>query len=262
MGDSTATTGSQTANLPIIDFSKIEGLNSEATENAAEKQKLFQALRNVGFIYLKNYGISESKVQLLFEYATRFFSQPLSEKEKIESGESKFFRGWFSPERTSGDARIADQKEAFDIGDDGNPSRPNQWPVDWPEFRTDMNYFFEKCHDIHLVLLSTLAETVGLSRDSFLPYVQDKDHFFRLLHYPQTTLESFGSRLRASPHTDYGTFTLLFNDNSGGLQIRGKDGQWLDVHPIPGCAIVNSKHAYSLCISISLPRTIFCIGTN
>jgi isopenicillin N synthase-like dioxygenase len=242
MGDSTEFTGLNTAELPIIDYSRIEAFFSDkASENVIENEKLLKAVNDVGFIYLKNHGITDEKMKRLFDYAKEFFAWPLSEKEKIESSESKFFHGWFSPERTS-KAKIADQKEAFDIGDDNNLARPNQWPENWPEFRTDMNYFFEKCHEIHLVLLGTFAETQGLSKDYFNPFVNEKDHFFRLLHYPATTPDSIGSRLRASPHTDYGTLTLLFNDNSGGLQIRGKDGQWLEVPPIPGYAIINSEY--------------------
>jgi len=88
-------------------------------------------------------------------------------------------------------------------------------------------------------LLRKLAEEVGLPPNYFLPSVQDKDHFFRVLHYPETTIDTFRTRVRAGVHTDYGTLTLLFNDSNGGLQVRGKDGRFLDVPPIPGCAIIN-----------------------
>ena len=35
------------------------------------------------------------------------------------------------------------------------------------------------------------------------------------------------------------TMQTLFNDNAGGLQVKGRGGQWVDAPPIPGCAIVN-----------------------
>ncbi|CZT52200.1 related to gibberellin 20-oxidase [Rhynchosporium secalis] len=255
MSDSTGLTGFRTANLPIIDYSRIEAFFSDkARDNVAENEKLLKAVNDIGFIYLKNHGITDEKMKRLFEYAKEFFALPVTEKEKIESCESKFFHGWFSPDRTSR-AKTADQKEAFDIGDDNNLARPNQWPENWPEFRTDLNYFFQKCHEIHLVLLGTFAETQGLPKDYFTPSVNEKDHFFRLLHYPATTPDSIESRLRASPHTDYGTLTLLFNDNSGGLQIRGRDGQWLEVPPIPGYAIINIGDLLSRWFNGSLKST-------
>ncbi|KAL8736865.1 MAG: hypothetical protein Q9181_002256 [Wetmoreana brouardii] len=232
--------------LPVIDYSKLVEVKVSKDPGSSltsqnERQKLFAALRDVGFVYLQNHAISPTAQQTLFHHAKRFFAQPESEKAKIETGESKAFHGWFSPQRTSGDSSKSDQKEAFDIGDDNDPTRPNQWPSNWPEFRTDMTSFFEQCHEVHLELLSALAEQVGLNAEFFLPYVQAKDHFFRVLHYPETTGASFRNRFRASPHTDYGTLTLLFNDSHGGLQVRNKAGDFVDAPPLPGAAIVNGE---------------------
>lgn len=232
--------------LPVIDYSKLLEVKASKDPGSSpirrnEQHKLFAALRDVGFVYLQNHAISSTAQQLLFRHATRFFAQPQSEKARIETGESKAFHGWFSPQRTSGDRSRSDQKEAFDIGDDNDPTRPNQWPSDWPDFRTDMNSVFEQCHEVHLELLSALAEQVGLESGFFLPHVQAKDHFFRVLYYPETTGASFRNRFRASPHTDYGTLTLLFNDSHGGLQVRNKAGDFVDAPPLPGAAIVNGE---------------------
>ena len=104
-----------------------------------------------------------------------------------------------------------------------------------------MTSFFERCHQVHLELLSALAEQVGLEPDFFLPYVQAKDHFSRVLYYPETTGSSFQNRFRASPHTDYGILTLLFNGSHGGLQVPNKAGDYVDAPPLPGATIVNGK---------------------
>ncbi|KAJ3492276.1 hypothetical protein NLG97_g5444 [Lecanicillium saksenae] len=222
--------------LPVIDFSKLTSPDAGGED---EKGRLLRALQSVGFVYLKNHGITDTEKQQLFAHAARFFALPVAEKSKIETGEAKFFHGWFSPERTSGSTKLSDQKEAFDMGDDTNAKRPNQWPEDWPEFRSDMNAAFDKCHDIHLTLLSALADGVGIPHDYFVPFVQERDHFFRVLHYPETTVDTFKSRMRAGTHTDYGTLTILMNDSNGGLQVRGKDGEFFDVPSIPGCAVIN-----------------------
>ncbi|PTB69982.1 Clavaminate synthase-like protein [Trichoderma citrinoviride] len=233
-----------TTSLPIIDFAKIVGPSISHSaeviaESEKEKKKLFDAFVNVGFVYLANHSIPDFARDNLFSHAKKFFALPESEKAKVETGESKAFHGWFSPTRTSGDKRHADLKEAFDVGKDDDPTRPNQWPADWPEFRDDMNFFFEKCHEVHLVLLQALAQQVGIDEHFFDPHVAARDHFFRVIYYPETSRAAFKDRLRASAHTDYGTLTLLFNDNSGGLQVRKSDGTYIDAPPIPGCAIIN-----------------------
>lgn len=236
----------ETASLPVIDFAKIIGPSISRSpgvleDSIKEKQKLFDAFVNVGFVYLSNHSIPDFARENLFSHAKKFFALPVSEKAKVETGESKGFHGWFSPARTSGDSRHSDLKEAFDVGKENDPTRPNQWPENWPEFRDDMNFFFEKCHEVHLVLLRVLAEQVGVDGSFFEPHVDEKDHFFRVIYYPETTRAAFKERTRASAHTDYGTLTLLFNDESGGLQVRRADGKYIDAPPIPGCAIINGK---------------------
>lgn len=235
-----------TTSLPIIDFAKIVGPSISHSpevleESEKEKQKLFQAFVDVGFLYLANHSIPDFARDNLFSHAKQFFALPESEKAKVETGESKGFHGWFSPSRTSGDSRHSDLKEAFDVGKENDATRPNQWPEDWPEFRDDMNFFFEKCHEVHLVLLRALAQQVGVDENFFEPHVDAKDHFFRVIYYPETSRAAFKDRLRASAHTDYGTLTLLFNDTSGGLQVRRTDGTYIDAPPVPGCAIINGK---------------------
>ncbi|KAJ6441378.1 oxidoreductase [Purpureocillium lavendulum] len=234
----------ETTSLPIIDFAKIVGPSISRSpevieESELEQRKLFQAFVDVGFCYLANHSIPSYAQGNLFSHAKRFFALPESEKAKVETGESKGFHGWFSPSRTSGDSRHSDLKEAFDVGKEDDPTRPNQWPEDWPEFKDDMNFFFEKCHEVHLVLLRALAQQVGIEEDFFEPHVNERDHFFRVIYYPETDRASFKDRLRASAHTDYGTLTLLFNDDSGGLQVRRTDGTYIEAPPVPGCAIIN-----------------------
>jgi isopenicillin N synthase-like dioxygenase len=234
------------ASLPIIDYAKLIGPATSDTSDAlkvsvAEKAKLYGAFAEVGFIFLANHAVPELAEQNLFAHARKFFSLPESEKAKVETSESKGFRGWFSPARTSGNTTTSDQKETFDVGNDADEKRPNQWPEDWPELRETMNLFFDKCCEVQLVLLRALAEHIGIAGDYFEPRMASKDHFFRIIYYPERTRDSSNTRYRATPHTDYGTLTLLFNDKEGGLQVKSPEGAWVDVEPIPGCCIVNGK---------------------
>lgn len=237
-------TGPAARNLPVIDYAKIIGPSISDTPEAvadseAEKAKLYKAFAEVGFIYLANHAVPAFAEQNLFADARRFFALPTEEKALVETGESKGFRGWFSPSRTSGNAATADNKETFDVGDDTDPARPNQWPAGWPELREDMNLFFDRCCEVQLALLGALAERVGVEPGYFAPRMAARDHFFRIICYPETERDDSQTRFRATPHTDYGTLTLLFNDNEGGLQVRNSEGQWVDAQPIPGCCIVN-----------------------
>ncbi|XP_069936634.1 uncharacterized protein [Cherax quadricarinatus] len=61
----------------------------------------------------------------------------------------------------------------------------------------------------------------------------------RVNHYPPvlSTLPE-GTTTCFSAHTDYTTFTFIFQDNMGGLQVCDQDGKWLDAEPIPGTILI------------------------
>jgi isopenicillin N synthase-like dioxygenase len=42
-----------------------------------------------------------------------------------------------------------------------------------------------------------------------------------------------------APHTDFGTLTLLAQDDKGGLEVRLRSGEWIEASHVPGSFIVN-----------------------
>ena len=77
---------------------------------------------------------------------------------------------------------------------------------------------------------------------------------FSLLHYPALPLDLLrsGTHVRIPAHSDFGTITLLFQDDTGGLEIADphsaetetslgfeKQGKFRPATPIPGTVVVN-----------------------
>ena len=140
-----------------------------------------------------------------------------------------------------------DLKESFEIGREGEEGHPNRWPDrmdrEGAEFRLTMELFFARCKEIHAVLLRGIAIGMDLEADFFDDYCKIGDNTLRLLHYPAVAPGGFegGKRVRAGAHSDYGSVTLLFQDQRGGLQVeRPGGGGWLDVEPREGTMIVNA----------------------
>ena len=161
-------------------------------------------------------------------------------------------------------------KESMEIGRENEEGLPNQWPdnidEEGKEFTKTMKKFFLECKDIHKIIMSSIALGLGLRETYFDEFVRTGDNTLRLLHYPPTSRELFREgAIRASPHTDYGSITLLFQDDRGGLQVQkegngtsatsrasptsatgeaneanGTDGNWEDVTPIPDTIVVNA----------------------
>ena len=235
--------------LPVIDFTTVsekDEAGHRSTASAQECRRLFAALRDTGFAYLKHPGVNQSTVDELFVHSRRFFAKPLEEKLKIlgklEKGRGPS-QGYSNPLKLAHNTQTSDLKEFFGMYRDDDVEKPNQWlpDADSKAMRTAMTRFFDSCHAVILELLSVLAEEIGLSLDALHPCVSEKNHFIACLHYPATEPEAFRTRVRAAAHTDYGCMTLLFNDSGEGLQVLRKNGEYEYVPRKVDCAVLNGE---------------------
>ena len=140
-----------------------------------------------------------------------------------------------------------DLKESMEIGRDDEAAHPNRWPDGIDEegvkFRETMVDFFDRCKELHRLVMGAIALGLGYEEGFFDDYVKTGDNTLRLLHYPPVAREVFEKNkgaVRAGAHTDYGSITLLFQDDRGGLQVKNAQGEWEDVTPIPGTVVVNA----------------------
>lgn len=141
---------------------------------------------------------------------------------------------------------VPDMKESFDIGRvDAEAKTPNVWPpADLvPGFRAFFENFYELCYAAELELLRLIALGMGLEREYFIEYHRNKDNQIRLLHYPtiEERLLRQGKAERIAAHTDFGTITMLFQDDVGGLEVEdaAERGKFMPAPYVPNTAVVN-----------------------
>ena len=92
--------------------------------------------------------------------------------------------------------------------------------------------------DLVMVHHRAFARDLGLRTDHFADKFDRPMATLRLLRYPAA--ESRGDEtIGASAHTDYGNLTLLATDDVGGLEVRTRDGEWIEAPPLANAFVVN-----------------------
>lgn len=242
--------------IPVIDFAAFLGGTPSERNNTAKA--ILRGFQTAGFIYLKNHSISDQVLQHTFSTSARFFDQPMTAKLALGWTTPEANRGYSAPGREKvsqlkdiqdvEEVRSAapDLKESFEIGREGVPGFANQWPgsdEDVVGFKGDMLDFYEQCRQLHVEVMKAIAVGMDLGQDFFNPFVDIGDNTLRLLHYPSVKSDVFAlnpGAVRAGEHSDYGSITLLFQDERGGLQVKGPNGEFIDATPIPGTVVVNA----------------------
>jgi isopenicillin N synthase-like dioxygenase len=231
---------------PIIDLTPLNEGEAGLAHVVAE---IGAACRDVGFFYVVNHGVPRALMDETFARSRRFFAQPLARKQSIAMDVVGGNRGYSALLREALDpAQGPDLKEAFNIGLDLEPDDPeliagkpfralNAWP-DMSGFRETMLAYFDACSGLAGRIQHAFARDLGLRPDFFENKFDRPMATLRLLRYPAPQ-DGLGVEIGAGAHTDYGALTLLATDDAGGLQVRRRDGRWIDAPPLAGAYVVN-----------------------
>ena len=115
----------------------------------------------------------------------------------------------------------------------------NQWPAGLPGFAEQMRVYEEAMIALGRHLFGLLARSVDLPYDHFADGLAEPQCGVRLLRYPPQPADAAFNRLGAGAHSDWGSITILMQDDVGGLEVRNADGEWLLAAPIPGSFVIN-----------------------
>jgi isopenicillin N synthase-like dioxygenase len=282
--------------VPAIDFAPLATKSASAIDAVAKQ--VDDACREIGFFTVLNHPVPVAKIRRIFAESARFFSQKLEEKLKLHMRNSTNFRGYLPMDETAeasnargravfgfqehmepGQAkpRKPNKTEVFQISLDLAANDPdvlankplhgvNPWPDNLPGFREGVLDYFDSMRDFAALMASLFARGLGLQHDFFVPFYTKPLIQLRLLHYlPQDQLKALeGGDSRQ--HSDAGGFTMLQQDDVGGLEIRSKTGEWIVVPPVENSFVVNvgdsmkmwTNHRYAS----TLHRVVNCYGRD
>ena len=246
-----------TDRIPIIDLAPF--ITGDPGARAQVAIELGSAAETLGFAVVAGHGIDPIVGTALRNSALEFFDLPLEEKMAIRRPKNDQNRGYipYGEEtlvRMAGGDSPPDYKEVFAIGPDDVPNEsyftgpgsypsfaPNLWPAAPGNLRSRMLTYWKSMETLMRIIAEALAISLSLPGDTF-DDVLDQTHTsqLRLLHYPAVTGCSEPGQLRAGAHTDVGMMTILRNDPvPGGLQIKMRDGDWIDAPAVDDSFILN-----------------------
>ncbi|XP_057862860.2 gibberellin 20-oxidase-like protein [Cryptomeria japonica] len=247
--------------LPLIDISQFPSEFDCKTLNCLQNNPglavVREACKEWGFFYVGNHGIPIDLLQQMEFQSRQIYSVLAEAKERAVTCDP------FMSYQCRGNA------ESFTMlnlpeSDSINELSNKIWPLEEKSamfsetFRTYSLHMAELARKICKIILASL----GLDAENFYHlHFENFTAYMRINHY-FSDAKSVEEELLLG-HTDIGCFTILYQDNNGGLQIRSKEGEWLNVKPISHSFVVNlgdSMKAWSNGIYRSAEHRVVCKG--
>lgn len=229
--------------IPSVDLDEF--LSGDAARKNEFVQNLGKAYEEIGFVAVKNHGISDDLISDLYKYVQQFFSLPLEQKKQYEIKDLAGQRGYtsFGKEHAKG-SEAPDLKEFFQFG---QTARSGFNEVIYPEnvsvneikdFDRTLAEAYRAFEKSGSALLKAIALYLGLDENYFDDFVYNGNSILRSIHYPPITTEPV-SAIRAEQHEDINLITLLVGASADGLEILSKQNEWVAVTSLPEQIVVN-----------------------
>ena len=242
--------------IPVIDIGPYRASDPAGTRRVSEA--VGAACEQIGFLVIEGHGVPDALVRRAFDVSRAFFDLTLPEKLALRSDDPGIPRGYSalaskSLGRTYGLDAPPDLREQFFMGplDDwaehfrGIPGAtkvyaPNVWPRQPAAFQEVFTDYYRVLERLARDLMRIFALALGLAETWFDGAIDRHFSTCPSNLYPELSGEPLPGQLRAGPHTDFGSLTILaVNDAPGGLQVLFPDGVWRDVRPGSGQFVVN-----------------------
>ncbi|KAK0937616.1 hypothetical protein LTR29_010838 [Friedmanniomyces endolithicus] len=229
------------ADLVTLDLSKFDTPGGKQ----ALASQLKDAVHNVGFFYINNFGLDQEQVDRQFAIGKELFALPTEEKLKyradLEHGNYNGYRPLGSGELFPG---LRDNVEMYNVFK-YLPALERMQPQVVNEHRQEIESFQRHiAEDVVQKLLVLIAIVLELPEDYLTKGHKYDDvsecHLRYMIYHARNPEENERyQNLYSRGHTDFGSLTLLFRQPIAALQILTADGSWKWVKPHAGSITVN-----------------------
>lgn len=246
--------------IPLIDVATLFGPASDA--RAVADAAIRKAATGIGFMLIQGTPPAPGNEALLRAFDLPAAASRQLWRAKFKPDQPNNYRGWFPLQDG-----YPTYKEGYDLGPDvaHGPGRVNAadplceatpLPPEHllPGWRADMASYYKAMEQVGETLLRSVARSLDLPENTFVPAFAGGISTLRLLHYPVRPAASYvgvhADQIRTAhagrmvdlvgaAHVDSGFVTLLAQHGVSGLQALGPGEEWIDVPPLPGTLVVN-----------------------
>lgn len=230
--------------LDLADFTSGDPVRKQKFVN-----ELGAAFNNIGFVAIKNHGLTDEFTTNLYDTVKAFFAQEEEIKRSYEIPGIAGQRGYVSKGKEHAKGRsTGDLKEFYHVGQevlDGDPIK-NEYPDnvlvnEIPEFNTNMRQAYTTLENAGRTMLKAIALYLNLDENYFEDKVKNGNSILRAIHYyPIENPDSIpADAVRAAAHGDINLITLLMGASAEGLQVLRRDGEWISITALPNQIICN-----------------------
>lgn len=233
--------------IPVLDLDDFE--SGDVQKRMKFVQDLGSAYHDIGFVALKNHGLSDDLCNKLYGTVQSFFRQPDEIKQKYEIEGLFGQRGYTGKGKEHAKGRTTgDLKEFYHVGQDVPPNDElaseypgNVWPEEIPEFKEYTIEAYQTLENAGKSMLKAIAIYLGLEENYFDSRVDKGNSILRPIHYfpIENPDEVPDDAVRAAEHGDINLITLLMGASAEGLQVLRRDGKWIPITALPDQIVVN-----------------------
>ncbi|XP_011620893.1 protein DMR6-LIKE OXYGENASE 1-like isoform X1 [Amborella trichopoda] len=210
--------------IPVIDLSHTKIL-----------QQISNACKEYGFFQIVNHGVPNDVIESMFDVAKEFFEMPVEERAKLYSEDPK------KEVRVSTSFNIREEEVLHWRDFLRHPCHPledfiNSWPEKPQKYREVASRYVVEIRSLILNLMALLSEALGLDPGYLNEKFGKHKHIMLINYYPPCPDPNL--TLGVPCHSDFDGFTILLQDETGGLQVL-KDGKWIAVKPMRNALVFN-----------------------
>ena len=192
-----------------------------------------EALERIGFFILTDHGLQPGLLAAAYAATEKVFDLPIETKLRYE--------------------RLPDHQDGYTpygvehAKDDPNPDLKEFWhvrasgealPEEVPEFGEVITYLGRQLSHLGCMMLDHLDAYLGEPSGRMRSWTRDGRTLTRVIHYPEVPSGAEG--VRSSAHEDINLITMLVSATAPGLDVKTRDGQWIEVAETPGAIVVNA----------------------